>query len=101
MKKNILITGGCGNVGGSLARRLVDDPENFVVIIDNLLTGSTDKLPDSKFKNWSFIKCDCNNFQDLRSVMDQTSFDYVFHYAAVVGVQRTLASPIMVLDDIK
>ena len=101
MKKNILITGGCGNVGGSLARRLVTDPDNFVVIIDNLLTGSTNKLPDSNFKNWSFIKADCNNFQDLQSVMDETSFDYVFHYAAVVGVQRTLASPIMVLDDIK
>jgi len=28
------------------------------------------------------------------------SFDYVFHYAAVVGVQRTLANPVMVLNDI-
>ena len=27
-------------------------------------------------------------------------FDYVFHYAAVVGVQRTLDHPKMVLDDI-
>ena len=27
-------------------------------------------------------------------------FDYVYHYAAVVGVQRTLANPVMVLDDI-
>jgi UDP-glucose 4-epimerase len=27
-------------------------------------------------------------------------FDYVFHYAAVVGVQRTLDNPVMVLNDI-
>jgi UDP-glucuronate decarboxylase len=27
-------------------------------------------------------------------------FDYVFHYAALVGVKRTLDNPIMVLDDI-
>ena len=28
-------------------------------------------------------------------------FDYVFHYAAVVGVKRTQENPIMVLDDIQ
>jgi UDP-glucose 4-epimerase len=28
-------------------------------------------------------------------------FDYVFHYAAVVGVKRTQENPIMVLDDIE
>ncbi|GAL74976.1 dTDP-glucose 4,6-dehydratase [Nonlabens ulvanivorans] len=27
-------------------------------------------------------------------------FDYVFHYAAMVGVQRTLDNPIKVLQDI-
>ena len=29
------------------------------------------------------------------------AFDYVFHYGAVVGVQRTLSNPKMVLDDIE
>jgi UDP-glucuronate decarboxylase len=101
LHKNILITGGCGNVGGSLARRLTADPENSVVIVDNLLTGSTDKLPDSSRDNWNFVQADCNNFEELSSVMEATNFDYVFHYAAVVGVKRTLASPVMVLDDIK
>ena len=101
MNTNILITGGCGNVGGSLARRLIQDPNNYVVIADNLLTGSLDKLPDVKHSNWSFSQVDCNNFGELSAVMKSTNFDYVFHYAAVVGVQRTLASPVMVLDDIK
>jgi UDP-glucose 4-epimerase len=101
LNTNILITGGCGNVGGSLARRLIQDPNNYVVIADNLLTGSIDKLPDVKHSNWSFSQVDCNNFEELSAVMKSTNFDYVFHYAAVVGVQRTLASPVMVLDDIK
>lgn len=101
LKKNILITGGCGNVGGSLARRLAADSDNSIVIVDNLLTGSEKKLPDSKNPNWSFIKADCNNYEDLSAIMMSTNFDYVFHYAAVVGVKRTLASPIMVLNDIK
>ena len=28
-------------------------------------------------------------------------FDYVFHYAAVVGVSRTQENPILVLNDIE
>jgi UDP-glucose 4-epimerase len=32
--------------------------------------------------------------------MTSYHFDYVFHYAAVVGVKRTLANPIMVLNDL-
>lgn len=101
MKRNILITGGCGNVGGSLARRLSKDSNNFITIVDNLITGSKQKLPDENAKNWVFYQKDCNDFSSMSDIMNSNNFDYVFHYAALVGVKRTLASPIMVLDDIK
>jgi len=100
MKRKILITGGAGNIGGSLADRLVKDQNNFVVITDNLLTGKLANLPSSEYSNWKFIKTDVNDYQDISAVMVSNSFDYVFHYAAVVGVQRTLDHPKMVLDDI-
>lgn len=98
--RKILITGGAGNVAGSLATRFVQDPDNFVVIVDNLLTGCTSKLPAKEYKNWKFIKADVNNFRDISPIMTSFAFDYVFHYAAVVGVKRTLMNPKMVLDDI-
>ncbi|MDB2370088.1 NAD-dependent epimerase/dehydratase family protein [Gammaproteobacteria bacterium] len=101
MKRNILITGGCGNVGGSLARRLVKDANNTVIIVDNLITGSKNKLPDRSFANWTFHNNDCNDDVAMNEIMNSYKFDYVFHYAALVGVKRTLDSPIMVLDDIK
>jgi len=100
MKRNILITGGAGNVGGSLARRLVLDPDNYIVIVDNLLTGNKNKLPDMKFKNWTFINADVNHYHNISAIMTSYHFDYIFHYAAVVGVKRTLENPKMVLDDI-
>lgn len=100
MKRKILITGGAGNVGGSLARRLVSDPDNEVMIVDNLLTGSLSKLPDKSLSNWKFIKADVNHFHNISAIMTSYRFDYVFHYAAVVGVKRTLENPKMVLDDI-
>ena len=98
--RRILITGGAGNVGGSLARRLVKDSKNFIFIVDNLLTGSVAKLPDSKYKNWKFFKLDVNNLDDMLSILENESLDFIFHYAAVVGVKRTLANPIAVLNDI-
>lgn len=98
--RKILITGGAGNVAGSLASRLVQDQNNFVVIVDNLLTGSLSKLPSSEYKNWKFIKANVNIFRDISPIMTSYAFDYVFHYAAVVGVKRTIQNPKMVLDDI-
>lgn len=98
--RKILITGGAGNIGASLAGKLVLDQNNQVVVLDNLLTGDVMKLPVG-FSNFKFIKCDVNNFSALAEVMLSIQFDYVFHYAAVVGVQRTLANPILVLNDIE
>ena len=97
----ILITGGAGNVGGALARKLVEKPTYFVVVVDNLSTGSKSKLPSKEFSNWSFINCDVNNYTSISEIMLVNQFDYVFHYAAVVGVKRTQENPIMVLDDIQ
>jgi len=98
--RKILVTGGAGFVGSSLAGKLAEDPDNYVVIVDNLRTGSLKKLPDSPYRNVKFIKCDVNHFEDISSVFYAYTFDYVFHYAALVGVKRTLANPVMVLDDI-
>ena len=96
----ILITGGAGNVGGALARKMVQNPDYFVVIVDDLSTGNKSKLPSANYSNWTFVYCDVNNHQDLSEIMIANNFDYVFHYAAVVGVQRTLENPIKVLGDI-
>lgn len=100
MARNVLVTGGAGHIGSSLCRRLVEDPDNFVVIIDNFLTGSREKLPSVSHKNWKFIRADVNRWADLAPVFSLFQFEYVFHYAAVVGVQRTLANPHLVLNDI-
>jgi UDP-glucose 4-epimerase len=100
IKNKILVTGGAGNVGSALLEKLINDPENFVVVVDNLSTGYLSKLPSTDFINWKFIKADVNNLSDISSVMLSHNFDYVFHFAAVVGVTRTQEHPIDVLSDI-
>ncbi len=100
--RKILVTGGAGFIGSNLAEKLAADPDNFVVVVDNFLTGKKDNVKSLLDKvNAKIIKCDVNNIHDISQVMVSYSFDYVFHYAAVVGVMRTLENPILVLNDIE
>ncbi len=99
-KTNILVTGGAGFIGSAITEKLIKDQNNFVVVVDNLQTGSKSKLPKAKNNNLKFIQCDVNHEDEITSVFHTFSFDYVFHYAALVGVKRTLDNPVSVLNDI-
>ena len=94
----ILVTGGAGFVASHLVERLSKDHKAEVVVLDNLLTGDKDKIPSGK--NITFIKGDSNSKEDLSRLFLEYHFDHVFHYAAVVGVDRTLETPLSVLEDI-
>ena len=72
-----------------MAERLAQDPANYIVIVDNLLTGSHSKVPKSIHQNVQFIKADVNDQKEISAIFLAYRFDYVFHYAAVVGVKRT------------
>ena len=95
----VLITGGAGFLASSLADKLLENDKYYLVLVDNFLTGDYRKVPVSP--RCKFIKCDVNDYRDISAVMTAYRFEYVFHYAAVVGVLRTLDNPVMVLKDIE
>ena len=97
----ILVTGAAGNIGSALVDKLLSYPEYTIVAVDNFLTGSKLKLPSENSPSFTFIKADVNSYYDISSIMTAHRFDYIFHYAAVVGVRRTLENPVMVLKDIQ
>jgi UDP-glucose 4-epimerase len=99
MKRTILITGVAGNIGSGLAESLCENSDNLIIGVDNLLTGDMKKVPLYK-ENFKFIKIDVNNYNDISSLFSRYEIDFVFHFAAVVGVLRTLENPLMVLKDI-
>lgn len=101
MKNNtIFITGGLGFIASRLTKRLLS--QNYkVVSLDNFSTGSIDNIEEFKSNpNYSFIRGDANNYNTLYNIFYTFKPDYVFHYAAYVGVLRTLENPLQVLEDI-
>lgn len=96
---SVLITGVAGNIGSALALALLAHDNYAIVGVDNLSTGTLDKLP-SHTNKFTFIKADVNDYREISSIFHANKFDFVFHFAAVVGVQRTLANPLLVLSDI-
>ena len=85
-KLKILVTGGAGNIGSALVKKLISNKFHFVVVIDDLSTGSIEKLPKLNEENFKFVKANVNNLSEIDSVFYSFNFDFVFHLAAVVGV---------------
>ena len=85
----ILITGGAGFIGSNLAKRLVNDGHE-VVVLDSLLRGN--KLDKDTFNKLLFIKGDVRD----RSLVIEASkgVDMIFHFAAVLGVDIVADNPV-------
>jgi len=96
-----LVTGGAGFIGSHLCDRIVSLGHE-VICLDNLSTGNLDNLIKIKDNpNFKWIKGDVNKFEEIQPIFKENKFDGVFHYAATVGVKRTIENPLQVLEDIE
>jgi len=98
---DILITGGAGNIGSSLVKTLSIWKDVKIVVVDNFLTGRIQNL-DLGNQSITLHNIDCNS-DDFASLILDTyqNFDVIVHLAAVVGVERTIEFPEMVISDVK
>ena len=89
---NIVITGGSGFVGSYLCEKLINDGHK-IIVIDNLLTGSTENINDLlDNKNFSFIEQDV---QDHIEIEDKV--DYVLHFASAASPKAYTEHPVNTL----
>ena len=89
---NIVITGGSGFVGSYLCERLINDGHNLIVV-DNLLTGSTENISDLMDNdNFSFIEHDVQNHIEI-----ENKVDYVLHFASAASPKAYTEHPINTL----
>jgi UDP-glucose 4-epimerase len=89
----ILITGGAGFIGSNLAKRLVNDGHE-VVVLDSLLRGN--KLEKDTFAKVNFIKGDVRDLDLMISA--SKNCDLIFHFAAVLGVDIVADNPVETMD---
>ena len=89
---NIVVTGGSGFVGSYLCEKLINDGHK-IIVIDNLLTGSTENINNLlDNENFSFIEHDV---QDHIEIEDKV--DYVLHFASAASPKAYTEHPVNTL----
>ncbi len=92
-----LITGGAGFIGLHLARLLLK--KNFKIdLLDNFSIGLLDEELSKLLKhpNIKLIEKDLSNVNSYKMV--DNDYDFIFHFAAILGVENVINSPYEVLD---
>ena len=88
--KKILITGGAGFIGTSLALRLADD--NELVIFDNLHRDAFSASALASHPNVRLIKGDVMDREALAQAF--AGMQHVIHLAAIAGVDTVMKNPV-------
>jgi UDP-glucose 4-epimerase len=92
--KTILITGGAGFIGSTLAGRLCDD--NQVVLFDNLSRNTLSHTAIGDHPNVRFCQGDVLDYPAVREVM--RGCDTVVHAAAIAGIDTVLKAPVSTME---
>jgi UDP-glucose 4-epimerase len=88
--KRILITGGAGFIGTTLARRLVD--RNEIVALDNLHRDALSQSDLLEHQNLTFVQGDVLDPDALREHAQGVT--HIVHCAGIAGVDTVLESPV-------
>ena len=89
---NIVITGGSGFVGSYLCEKLINDGHE-IIVIDNLLTGSTENIKNlMDNENFSFVEHDVQDHIEI-----ENKVDYVLHFASAASPKAYTEHPVNTL----
>ncbi|MBA5268234.1 MULTISPECIES: NAD-dependent epimerase/dehydratase family protein [Enterococcus] len=88
--EKILITGGAGFIGSTLANHL--GKENVVIVVDDLSMGKVENIEMDR--NITFIEGDVADSVLMEEIIRANQFDYIFHLAAVASVADSVARPV-------
>lgn len=93
---NFLITGGAGFIGGNYCHYAVTKyPEHHFICLDALTyAGNLSTLaPVIDKPNFTFVKGDISNKNDVERVFSQFEIDYVINFAAESHVDNSIVNP--------
>jgi len=93
----ILITGGAGFIGSHVVRLFVKKyPSYEIYNLDSLTyAGNLENLKDIEVAdNYTFLKADINNAEDINNIFSKYKFDKIIHLAAESHVDRSITDPL-------
>jgi UDP-glucose 4-epimerase len=88
--KRVVITGGAGFIGTTLARRLVED--NEIVALDNLHRDTLGGTALAEHPNFTFVQADVLDAAGLAEIVHGST--HLVHAAAIAGVDTVIESPV-------
>lgn len=94
----ILITGGAGFIGSHVIRLFVNRyPDHEIFNLDALTyAGNLENLKDIEAKsNYTFLKADINNAEEIDELFCTYKFDKIIHLAAESHVDRSISDPLI------
>lgn len=97
MKRKILITGGAGFIGSHVVRLFVKKyPQYDIFNLDELTyAGNLENLKDVEgAENYTFLKANINNPEEMNKIFGEFNFDSVIHLAAESHVDRSISDPL-------
>ncbi|MFT4779937.1 MAG: dTDP-glucose 4,6-dehydratase [Flavobacteriales bacterium] len=100
-KRTIVVTGGAGFIGSHLIRLLVRKYPSYHIINFDKLTyaGNLSNLTDvSKLRNYTFVKGDICDAQDVDKLFTEFKADSVIHLAAESHVDRSIEDPLSFIE---
>lgn len=92
--KTIVITGGAGFIGSTLAGRLAD--ANKVVLFDNLTRNTIKFTGGAEHPNVTLVQGDIMDYNSIRTSVEGA--DIVVHAAAIAGIDTVIKSPINTME---
>jgi UDP-glucose 4-epimerase len=94
--KRVLITGGAGFIGATVAGRLIE--QNQVLLYDNFSRDSLAARPWRAHPNLSVVRGDVLDDEQLGREMRSFAPTHVIHCAAIAGIKTVVKSPISTLE---
>ena len=95
---NYLVTGGAGFIGYWLTKKLAENPNNQIWVVDNLIK-TTDNISFEKLitsRNVNFLNIDLS-IDNLNEKLPKINFDIIYHLAAFNGTQNFYNRPFEVI----